>query len=70
MGVDRLVTIIATAINKNTQGQTHRGQYLGDQVLVNGRTYPADLAVDQDIGYGDFVWIVLSEEGVGVVVGS
>jgi len=69
MGVDRLAGIIAAAINRPDVNAI-QGQYLGDSVLVNGRTYPSDLAVDQDINYGDYVWVVISDDGIGVVVGS
>jgi len=70
MGVDRLATIIAASLINKSKGGAALGQYLGDQVILSGRAYPCDLAVDQDISYGANVWIVLSDDGVGVVVGS
>ena len=69
MGIDRLAAVIAAQLTRPSGGAV-LGQYLGDQVLLNGRTYPSDMAVDQDISYGDYVWIVLSQDGICVVVGS
>ena len=69
MGVDRLADLIVSQLTRPSGGAV-LGQYQGDQVLLGGRTYPADLAVDQDIAYGAYVWIVLSQDGTGVVVGS
>ena len=68
-GADRLASLIADQMNK-PKGGAVLGQYLGDQVLLGGRTYPSDMAVDQDIAYGSYVWVVLSQDGIGVVVGS
>jgi hypothetical protein len=69
LGVERLADLIASQLKRPNEGAI-LGQYQGDTVLINGRSYPCDLAVDQDIGVGDYVWAVLSSDGIAVVVGT
>ena len=53
-------------------GSTIRpGQLMDNQVLVDGRYYPAEWAVDADVDDGQDVYVIISEDGAkAVIVGN
>ena len=47
------------------------GQLSGTQVLMDGRYYPAEWAVDADVDDGQDVYVIISEDGAkAVIVGN
>ena len=47
------------------------GTLSGNQVLVDGRYYPAEWAVDADVDDGQDVYVIISEDGAkAVIVGN
>ena len=57
--------------DKRTSTTVKVGTLSGTQVLVDGRYYPAEWAVDADVDDGQAVYVIISEDGAkAVIVGN
>ena len=54
--------------NKRTSTTVKVGTLSGTQVLVDGRYYPAEWAVDADVDDGQAVYVIISEDGSKAVI--
>lgn len=70
MSVQSLVEKIAGFASPVKAGRSiHKGTVSGKSIEVNGKAYNYDVAVDIDVGNGDVVYVMFSDNGRAVVIG-
>ena len=71
-GVQRLATLIATAVQKanSTVGMAERGIISGGRVVANSGTYNYDAACPLNLYDGKQVWIQVTEDGIALIIGD